>query len=150
MTRHAVLAFLLVLSGCATAAKVGEVPDITAGKADGTLEVEERGAIAIGDSVDGHLIGGRAHQWTFELAADAEVTFATSGEDVDTVLYVHDAEGELAMDDDGGAGYLSSLTVPLGAGSYRVIVALYGNSGEGDFGLTSSCAGEGCGGPADP
>ncbi|MCB9594155.1 MAG: PPC domain-containing protein [Sandaracinaceae bacterium] len=144
------VALLAVLGGCATAAKLGEIPDITSGKADGSLEVEDRGALTIGAPVDGRLVGGRAHQWTFELTASAELTFTTTGEDVDTVLYVHDAEGELAMDDDGGAGYLSSLTLPLDAGTYRVTVALYGNEGEGDFGLASTCAGDGCGAANDP
>ncbi|MEZ4336098.1 MAG: DVUA0089 family protein [Sandaracinaceae bacterium] len=150
MSRHVALALVLALAGCATADKLGEVPDITAGKADGSLEVEERGALTLGDSVEGHLIGGRAHQWTFDLTADAEVGFQTSGEGLDTVLYVHDADGELAMDDDGGPGYLSSLTLPLGPGHYEVTVTLYGQSGEGDYGLSSTCAGEGCGAPSDP
>jgi len=152
MTRIALFcALLTLLGGCAMAgSKTGGVPDIDTGKADGTLEVEERGETTIGASLEGHIVGGRAHQWTFTLADPTTVTFLTSG-DVDTVLYLHDDEGELAMDDDGGEGLLSRLEVPLEAGAYRVTVALYGNRGEGDFGLDSSCAGEGCGGAAtDP
>jgi hypothetical protein len=133
-------------AGCAASTGKGPIPDVAAGKADGTLEVTDHDDFAFERDLSAELAPGVGHAWTFELAGAAEVAFETSADaPVDTVLYVHDAAGdELAMDDDGGEGYFSSLRVSLEAGRYRVTVLGYGDA-TGPFRLKGSCAGAGCG-----
>jgi len=146
MNRSTLFALVLMLGGCAVGNKIEELPDLTAGKADGSLNVETRGALTMGVEETGHLTDGQAHQFSFELTEVTVVSFETAGEGVDTVLYLHDDEGELAVDDDGGEGLLSSLDIPLDAGRYQVTVTLYAGSPDGDYTLRSSCDGAGCSG----
>ncbi|MFK7986669.1 MAG: hypothetical protein AB8I08_11645 [Sandaracinaceae bacterium] len=146
-TRIATLVSLLtVLGGCAVDASKGTVPDVTAGKADGSLVVTEHGDLTWDEQVDAELAEGQGHAWTFTLDGPAEVSFGTSGGEfsVDTVVYLHDGADELAVDDDGGEGYYSQLDASLEAGTYKVTVAGYADAA-GPFNLVGSCAGEGCG-----
>lgn len=134
------------VAGCTTETAKGPVPDLSASrKADGPLEIVRHDDFAWGQDLAAELRPGVAHAWTFELSDSAELAFETGG-DVDTVLYVHDSDDvELDVDDDGGEYLLSSLSIALDAGSYRVTVGGYANAQEGPFTLRASCEGEGCG-----
>lgn len=148
-----IFSLLLVLGGCMAQGPKGPAPDLAAGKADGSLELVDNGPLSLGEDVTSDVAEGLGQEWAFSLSAPAEVRLETAaGPDggTDTILYVHDEEGELAVDDDGGPGLYSLLELSLGAGDYRVSVVGWGSS-EGDFTLTSACEGEGCGGePTDP
>ncbi len=137
---------LTVLGGCAVDASKGARPDVTAGKADGSLLVTEHGDLTWGDPMSDELAEGRGHAWTFTLDGPADVSFGTSGGEfsVDTVVYLHAGTDELAVDDDGGEGYYSQLDASLEAGTYKVTVAGYADAA-GEFNLLGTCAGEGCG-----
>lgn len=153
MKKTLIPALILMLTGCMAAADKGPAPDLAAGKADGTTEVVDNGPLAFGEDVVSDVREGLAQEWSFTLAAPAQVTFETAaGPDggTDTILYLFDAEGELDVDDDGGPGLYSVIDQALEAGDYRVAVAGYGSS-EGDFTLSARCAGEGCDGePVEP
>ena len=151
------LTLLLTLAGvavgCTAQGEKGPVPDLTTGKADGELEVVEHEGFALGNEVEAELSPNVGHAWKFEVSDEAVVSFQTSSEaNVDTVVYLTDAEGnELAVDDDGGDGYLSKLEAAVDAGTYTVTVTGYDNAETGPFGMTSGCEGAGCGeGGTDP
>lgn len=152
MTRIATLVTVLtLLGGCAVEANKGAVPNVTAGKADGSLVVTEHGDLSWDSEVSDELAEGRGHAWTFTLDGPAEVSFGTSGGafSVDTVVYLHQGGNELAVDDDGGEGYYSQLDATLEAGTYKVTVAGYADAA-GPFNLRGSCTGEGCGDGGTP
>ncbi len=155
--RASFFALILGLSGvfgCAAeqaSSDKGALPDVGAGKADGSLETVPMGEITFGEPVAATLEEGTIQEWELRLSSDAEVTLATTGGSIDTVLYLSGEAGPLDEDDDGGEGRLSSLQVNLGAGSYTVGVTLYPGTPGGDFSLVADCAGDGCVvTPADP
>lgn len=118
--------------------KDGNVPDIEAGKTDGSLEIVDNGPLTFGMRVTGSVEEGLAQSWTFELTEPGMVTFETShSEGTDTVLYLQDMEeNEIGFNDDGGEGYLSLLNAPLDVGTYRIVVGGY-YATEGPFNLSS-------------
>lgn len=144
MIRAFAPALILALAfGCtadSSLEKDGDIPDIEAGKTDGSLEIVDNGPLTFGEQVSGDVAEGLAQSWSFDIAegATGTVNFETSHPDgTDTVLYLQDAEGnELAFNDDGGEGYFSLLNTPLAAGSYRIVVGGYFNT-EGAFNLDS-------------
>jgi hypothetical protein len=151
-TKALSLALPLLAAGCMSpTAKVDPLPDVAAGKADGSLEVVDNGPVVFGEDHVGDVEPGLAQAWSFELSGPAELRFETAAgaeADVDTVVHVHEAEGlERAVDDDGGPGLYSDLSLPLEAGRYRVTVTGYGRA-VGTFALRAACEGEGCGGEA--
>ncbi|MGE3635584.1 MAG: DVUA0089 family protein [Sandaracinaceae bacterium] len=151
--RSILFALIALLGGCvASAGGKGAPPDLAAGKADGTIEIVDNGPLAFGDTVTSDVQEGLAQQWSFTLSGAASVELRTGpGEagETDTILYLYDADGERAVDDDGGEGLLSQLVVELEAGEYKVTVVGYG-SAAGDFSLASVCRGEGCGEVTEP
>ncbi len=159
MKKLTTLLSLLALSGCMAATGKSDYPDLAAGKADGSLTVETIGELVFGEPVNGSAEPGRMQEWSFALSAPATVTLETSSyndDSPDTIAYLVSPEigyeEPLEMDDDGGAGLFSRLTVDLDAGDYRAVVGTYGSSA-GEFTLVADCQGEGCGGdvqPADP
>lgn len=143
MIRFAPALILALAFGCTanSIGKTGDVPDLEAGKADGSLEIVDNGPLSLGMFVTGSVEEGLAQAWTFELTESGTVTFETKhSEGTDTVLYLQDMDGnEIGFNDDGGEGYLSLLSTPLGVGAYRVVVGGYYNT-SGPFNLQSEFA----------
>lgn len=145
-TRSILPTFLWLLAplGCASIAPADAPPSPrpAGGKLDGTTETVAHGALAFDEEQGAELAAGVAHAWTLSLAEPAEVSLATTvaWDDLDTVLYVHDAAGtEVARDDDGGEGRASAVTVSLAEGDHTVTVVGFDEAAVGPFTIVARC-----------
>lgn len=102
----------------------------------GATEPVERGAIAVGDTVNGNAEGGNE---IYSLTLDSEtfVTIALESTEFDAYLSVEDIEGiEIDYNDDGGGDLNSLLEITLTAGEYRVVVSSFSGSPFGSYTLS--------------
>ncbi len=109
-------------------------------------------SIAVG-GMQVHTIssGGADVDWvTFHLNESADVILETSGVAGDTVMYLYDLVGVpstvIAMDDDGGQGNWSKMTLNLTAGQYWIKIVESGQDDEiNSYAIQVSFAGSGLG-----
>lgn len=106
------------------------------------VTVEDAGAIAVGDSVDGELVTGLRLQYTLEVAEDGVIDIAVTDETggLDTYLRVYvDGAEEATFENDDMDGSVNSLLagVEVTAGQTLVIeVAGFNDSSEGTYTLS--------------
>lgn len=99
------------------------------------------------ETIGGSVAAPGDEDWfAFALANDSEVTFdvtptgfLTPLSDSQVWLYADDGSTLIAWDDDSGAGFDASLSLPLAAGSYFVKVRGFG-SNWGEYSLRTNCA----------
>ncbi len=105
------------------------------------------GTITVGGQVNSSINTAGDHDWhAITLTAGQRYAFRTvstgGGADVDSVLFIRDANGnKLANNDDGGGGTYSYLIfTPTTTGTYYVDVGGYGNFDTGAYRLTADLA----------
>jgi serralysin len=105
------------------------------------------GTITVGGQVNSSINTAGDHDWhAITLTAGQRYAFRTvstdGGADVDSVLFIRDANGnKLANNDDGGGGTYSYLIfTPATTGTYYVDVGGYGNIDTGAYRLTAALA----------
>lgn len=99
-----------------------------AGGADPSIDCTTLPPITLGTPIDGELsatdsefFGSYYDLYGLTLDATQQVTIDLSSAEIDSYLYLYEADGTyIAEDDDGGGGFDSSITETLDAGCYRV------------------------------
>lgn len=100
------------------------------------LEPIARGAIAVGDTVEGNAEGAN-DVYTLTLDAESTLTISLTSAAFDAYVSVEDAEGaELAFDDDGGGNLNSLLEITLAPGEYSIVVSSFFGTPSGPYTLT--------------
>lgn len=137
----------LVTSGVPETAPPDENGDEVGGGTDGdfvdAIGATLQGTISIGDTREGELGEEEAHGWTFSETPAMVDIFLESGDELDGVLELYDAENELVESVDGSfTGEAERLEgVELEEGSYTIVVRDFFGDG-GSYSLTVTEADE--------
>lgn len=118
-------------------AGVDEEPIATPGA---EIEATDQGSIGLGETVEGTLPSEERYSWTFaDGPAVIDIT-VTSGEDLDAVLELYDADNRLIADSDSaftGEDEAITWVIIPDDGVYTIVLSDYFDDG-GDFALTVS------------
>lgn len=114
-----------------------------AGGTDPSIDCTTLPPITLGTPTNGDLSGTDSEffgsyydLYGLTLDATQEVTIDLTSGEIDSYLYLYEADGTyITEDDDGGSGFDSSITVTLDAGCYRVEASSWGAGEIGAYSL---------------